>query len=300
VSHSPPKSDQCDSSDRRHDAGSISGFGLTVSGLPGQWPVSCDGENMSAVEWSTARSALRCDAPWWHREEADGFVIGWKDEAEYSVGLSPRPRIAATDGGIGERDAAIMGIVSVLPLALPLFGLEPLHGSAVRVGEGGALLVLGPSEAGKSTTAKLLRQAGMPFVADDACAIDSSGMLWPGPPLLAARVARAGERALATYDGKSIDVVRDHSVRPMPVHSVVVLQPGPVERMRLEPKYGKEAFTALLSQVRSPWLMTERRRELQLMTTTTLTSANVAVLVYEHGRHSPERVCEAVVDWVTS
>ncbi len=53
-------------------------------------------------------------------------------------------------------------------------GLVPLHGSAVMT-ENGAVLFLGQSGAGKSTTAAALNKRGYSFVSDDICALKLEG-----------------------------------------------------------------------------------------------------------------------------
>jgi len=48
-----------------------------------------------------------------------------------------------------------------------------------------------------------LRANGLRFLADDACAIDDDGRIWPGPPLTAGEhfVSDDASRELTRYDG---------------------------------------------------------------------------------------------------
>ena len=55
-----------------------------------------------------------------------------------------------------------------------------LHANAVAMPGGGALLCLGDSGVGKSTTATALMQRGHQVLADDVCPIGEDGMLRPG------------------------------------------------------------------------------------------------------------------------
>src|SRR4029453_14013537 len=92
-------------------------------------------------------------------------------------------RLETGGGPVRESLAPVSLVVAVLPLLLPAFGLEPLHGASVAL-SGGAVLILGAAGAGKSTTALSLVRAGGTFLADDVCALDAKGSLWPGPPLI--------------------------------------------------------------------------------------------------------------------
>ena len=65
-------------------------------------------------------------------EPETGSRIGWDEYAEYTV--DPREGIIdVAIGPIDEEEAAAALILSVLPLILPLVGLEPLHGAALTL-----------------------------------------------------------------------------------------------------------------------------------------------------------------------
>ena len=195
------------------------------------------------------------------------------------------------------RHAALSFVLAVLPLSLPLFGLEPFHGSAVAVPDGSALLVTGFPEAGKSTTAAALRAAGMRFLADDACAIDPSGRLWPGPPLLSARSLHAGDTEFAKYDGKSVVAIRDHDTSPRAVRATVVLRQSSDGGLTIRSLRGREAIATVLEQIRSPWVMPERRREPQFHAAAWLSRHPVGVVEYRKGIHPPDQVAGAIMRW---
>src|SRR5690606_34617121 len=67
---------------------------------------------------------------------------------------------------------------TVVPLALQVYGLEAVHGTAVRT-PAGAVALCGPSHAGKTTLAHVLAQRGHRLLADDGLVIDASSS--PGP-----------------------------------------------------------------------------------------------------------------------
>jgi hypothetical protein len=79
---------------------------------------------------------------------------------------------------------------SAMGALLHLRGILPLHGSAVRLPDGGALIFCGISTAGKSTLAAAMSLKGWPTMADDIAAVhfDSSGHPWLHPGLSRAKL----------------------------------------------------------------------------------------------------------------
>jgi hypothetical protein len=63
---------------------------------------------------------------------------------------------------------------AILPAALQALGQQALHASAVVV-DGSALLLVGRSGSGKSTTAYALSRAGFPQIADDSVVFSTAG-----------------------------------------------------------------------------------------------------------------------------
>ena len=235
----------------------------------------------------------------WTEERPNGFTIGWADWAEYRVERSDdRGEVEVLLGGVDPWDAALGLVFSVLPLAVPLFDLEPLHGSAVTIGDR-ALLILGHSGAGKSTIAAGLRDRGFGFVTDDACAIDASGLLWPGPPLLTTR-DDAGSGRIAHYDEKSVVLIEDHRADPLSVAGTIVLVPGPAPRLGVRSLSGPDALAAILGNIRSGWLHAKRRRALQLEVASLMAREPVAAVEFQPEEHRPVDVVEAVAGWASS
>jgi hypothetical protein len=84
-------------------------------------------------------------------------------------------------------------IAQVLPFAAALQGLEVFHASAVST-PAGAIALLGPSGAGKTTLAIELCRMGAVFLADDVVALERAGdglLAHPGTPV--AGLASGGE-----------------------------------------------------------------------------------------------------------
>lgn len=95
-------------------------------------------------------------------------------------------------------------IAQVLPFAAVLQGLEVFHASAV-VRDGGAVLLVGPSGAGKTSVALAMCAGDAEFLADDVVAVERTGeelLCHPGSPLAgldhgeASRLEAAGGRQL--------------------------------------------------------------------------------------------------------
>jgi hypothetical protein len=274
------------------------GFGIAVSGLPNGWP-HASGPVHTTIPWSIVDEIFDPTGDWWFRETPGGLTIRFRDEGEFRVESTPAPKAMVVRGPADERGLALSFSLAVLPLTLPLFGMEPFHGAALGLPGGSALLVTGAPEAGKSTTAAALRAMGLEFLADDACAIDPDGRLWPGPPLLSARSVRAEDERFATYDGKSVVAIEDHDATPRHVQAMVVLQPGDDVPLAVRRVTGAEAIASVLGQVRSPWILPDRRRDPQFHAAAEVARHDVGLVTYEKGRHAPDEVAATIREWAT-
>lgn len=131
---------------------------------------------------------------------------------------------------------------SVLAHALAAEGLLVLHSSAVEV-EHGALAIVGPPGAGKSTLAALLCAAGARLVADDALrvdATDSGTICFPGtqglrlrPPAASLGVGIEGAAMVNTADGRTAVLPACPADAPLRLGAVLVPEPSRKAR-RLE------------------------------------------------------------------
>lgn len=127
-----------------------------------------------------------------------------------------------------------------------------LHGSAVLFGQG-AVLFLGISGAGKSTTAAVLRARGCPVIADDVIAIDSRGpqlLTFPASSGLKLDDNSATYAKLPTSENAEVDHKRSYSTDrlmapgPIPVTQVFVL--ATAEQPALEPLSPPDALPEVL------------------------------------------------------
>jgi hypothetical protein len=223
-------------------------------------------------------------------------VIGWAEYAEYRVGLRPAPFAEVTIGPIPESEAATAFLLSVLPMALPLFNVEPLHGSAIKV-LGGAVVLLGPRGSGKSSTASAMESLGFGLLTDDCSAIDEEYHLWPGPPLLNPRWTDAQQPVVGTYNAKDVRSPALHLPDPHDVAGVLSLEPFHGAPLRTLPLRARDAFVKILGNARSPDVFASRRRALQLHVASTLSTRPAAMLTYDPARHDFDQVAQTAAEW---
>ncbi|MBL8133411.1 MAG: hypothetical protein JNL42_16240 [Anaerolineae bacterium] len=110
--------------------------------------------------------------------------------------------------GEGHDDIKTFNILGpLLGFLLHLRGITPLHASAISV-HGRAVLFMGASGAGKSTTVAAFAQAGYPVIADDICAChDQGGVLTVAPGHARVRLLQDAASALTRRpDGALIEV----------------------------------------------------------------------------------------------
>ena len=101
-------------------------------------------------------------------------------------------RMRITDGnrltyssypGVAEEELRLFLLGSGMGAILMQRGYIVVHGNAVALeGNTGALMCIGDSGAGKSTTAVAMMQRGLAILADDVCPLDDDAMAIPGMP----------------------------------------------------------------------------------------------------------------------
>ena len=262
-------------------------FGVRVTDLPiAPWPVQGDQPSSArSIAWHSERSLVSGEPDGWSFGDADAATVGWGAFADYRMRAGHRCTVDVVIDDISDADAVLAFILSVLPMALPLFGLEPFHGSAVRVGDGAALF-LGGRGGGKSSTAAALHSIGYSVLTDDACAIDADGVLWPGPPLVSPRDDRAEQRVVGRYNKKFLRSVGDTDGNPASVEQVFLLQPQPGADLSVRRLSAAEAFPAVIAQSRHPLFLAQVRRDLQFRLAAHLSRLGVSVIEYDPERCS--------------
>jgi hypothetical protein len=124
----------------------------------------------------------------------------------------------------------------ILPWASLLRGNEVFHASAVRLGDG-AVAVIGPSGAGKTSIAVQLVLRGAGFLTDDVLALERTGgevLAHPGASIASVRpserdaIPRASWRALGSVLGhhEKTYVELPREAEPWPLRAIYYLVPG--------------------------------------------------------------------------
>jgi hypothetical protein len=272
-----------------------SAFGITIRGIPLE-ALRPAIPGATELVWTANRASVPGPPSGWIEKDGGDVVVGWGGWASYRV--SPDGRVTTRVDGVTDVEAAVAFVASVLPLALPLFEFEPLHGSAVAAGTD-AIVLLGMSGAGKSTLAALLDQRGFGFITDDASTFDRMGRLWPGPPMINPRSDDLPQPIVGEYNGKLIRSPLTPTTGSFGVRAVVVLDPAEGANLELLPTEGGEAFTRILSHARAAWFLEEERRSLQLEVIAGLAGRPTGVLRFDSTRCAPHDTADAILAWAT-
>ena len=142
----------------------------------------------------------------------------------------------------------------VVPLALQVYGLEALHGTAVQT-PAGAVALCGPSRTGKTTLAYVLAESGNRLVADDGLVIDattSSGPVTlrpiPFSVLLSDAVAERFGFGEIEPDDRAGDWESPTPAPAVPLAAVVMLDRVDDGEIAIRRLAKTEAYTALLGR----------------------------------------------------
>jgi hypothetical protein len=164
------------------------------------------------------------------RHDTAGWRLRARGYGEAIISADGRAVTAARGEATAERFERLL-VGRVLPWTALVRGLEVFHAAAVSL-DGGAVLLIGPSGAGKTSLAVQLVLAGAGFVTDDVLAVDrdAGGALraHPGARLAGLRASeqarlQAGERTalgpLRTLDDKAWATL-PAAAGPIPVRAV--------------------------------------------------------------------------------
>ena len=161
---------------------------------------------------------------------------------------------AQPDAGTAQRTVVDYYYRTVVPLALQVYGLEAVHGTAVQT-PAGAVALCGPSHAGKTTLAHVLAQRGHRLLADDGLVIDASSssgpvVVQPIPFSMLLRGSAAEHFGVPEY-GADDDAGDLESFTPAPtVPLVAVMMLNRVDQgdLALRRLSQSEAYTSLLGR----------------------------------------------------
>jgi hypothetical protein len=210
-----------------------------------------------AMEGSTAHSSAdsRNSRLWYASPERDasgqpqmtievgecGYRLEYRDEATFLVDPRGQQVIARWPSSRSDVDAASYLTGSVLAFLLRVRGSVPLHASAVA-NDGRAILFVGDSWSGKSSTAAAFARLGYSLLSDDVVRIDGRGdelAAYPYQP----RLNVWGDSAAALFGAADSDVYQKRYVNaldagyrfqstPVPIETVYVLCERAARRQR--------------------------------------------------------------------
>jgi hypothetical protein len=173
-------------------------------------------------------------------------------------------------------DTSIYLLGPVLGFALRLRGISCLHASAVEI-DGRAIALLGPAQAGKSTTAAAFAELGYPVLTDDVAPIVEVGgvlhvrpaypqlRLWPD----SVTVLYGSEDVLPpltpTWTKRGLDLRRNgyrFARDPLPLAAIYVLGARqPNSGVRIEAMTGRDRMRVLLAHSYVGYLLDRDMRE---------------------------------------
>jgi hypothetical protein len=198
------------------------------------------------------------------------FRLVYSDGTEFLVERAGSDVWATWPDSSTLEDTATYLLGPVLGFVLRLRGITCLHASAVAVGDR-AIALMGPANAGKSTTAAAFCRMGHPILADDIVALSERDeilqvqpaypqlRLWPESVALLYGVADALPRLTPTWDKRVLDLTRNgcrFQRQPLPLAAVYVLaERFPDEEPRIEGLRGRDNLLTLLANTYVGYLL---------------------------------------------
>ncbi len=249
-------------------AGVVPELHLRLGDVPDWAPTSFDTlpvrYRTPAAEWTVSDNLIVCELP-------AGFALRYADGCAFQVARNGHDIWGQWPSSYTILDVEPYLLGPVIGFALRLRGVLCLHASAVVV-DGRAVALLGPSQAGKSTTAAAFGAAGFPVLADDLVALrDVEGvpMAYPGAGKLRLweesermlfdrfgtlqRLAPSWDKATLALDAHGIE----HAETAMPLGAVVVLgeREGGADVPRRSAMTDADGFLAIVANSYANYLL---------------------------------------------
>lgn len=180
-------------------------------------------------------------------------------------------RLEITDGrcitydrypGVEDNEVRLFVLGSGLGAIMMQRGHILIHGNAVVApNQSGAIICIGDSGAGKSTTAIAMMQRGLQVLTDDVCPLTDDGVVLPGMPRAKLWQNTAHQLGIDTgtlsrirrADAKfNLPLGDAHCGAAQPVRAFYWLVPADVEAVLVEHVRGFEAFPVLRNNVYRP------------------------------------------------
>ena len=238
----------------------------------GAMPVSATTRNRPWALWYVSQHnrgnhpSLRV----WRAADSAHFRLRYDDGVEFLVDADGGEVWASWPDSSTLADATTYLLGPVLGFVLRLRGITCLHASAVAVGDR-AIALLGPAQAGKSTTAATFCQMGHSIIADDVVALaERDGTLfaqpaypqlrlWPDSVELLYGAPDALPRLTPSWDKRALDLSQGDGrfqQRPLPLAAIYVLaERRSAPRPRIEGLRGREAIMTLVANTYVGYLL---------------------------------------------
>lgn len=284
---------------------------LEISTEPPAW--FCDSQSLdSTIRYKQAALPETADPAYaltvWGAEQF--FELAYSDGARFIIDANARrvwgkcPPLTIDDIGVYLR-GPIMGFV------LRRRGVASLHACAVSI-SGKSVVLCGPTESGKSTTAAALALRGVPVLSDDITALGEMGdefyvepgypriCLWPdaaevllGMPDALPRLTPTWEKCFLPLDG-----IKARFVERRQALSVMYLLAPRVSETRapwIEDLSGRQALLELIQNTYMNWLLDRERRASEFDVLTRLvTDVRVRKIVPHADPQRINALCELI------
>lgn len=214
-------------------------FGADLAIELGSIPIGLDESHTSSRAWCERRERdggapiLRV----WTMDKGRYFRFLYADGTEFVIDREGTRIWARWPEPLTLEDTAVYLLGPVLGFVLLLRGTTCLHASSVAVGEG-ALALVGPAGAGKSTTAAALAGQGHPVVSEDVVTLGEHGggfhvqpgypciRLWPSSVRALYGSADALPLMTPNWEKRGLDLIGNghrFQPRPLPLRAIYVL-----------------------------------------------------------------------------
>ena len=204
------------------------------------------------------------------------FELAYSDGTQFVTDGEARRVWGTCFSPLTMEDLAVYFRGPVMGFVLRRRGVMALHASAVAI-EGQAIVLCGPSEAGKSATAAALALRGVPVLSDDITALSEGGAdfqvepgypricLWPdavrdllGQPDALPRLTPSWEKCFLPLDGNNAKF----EAQRKPLGAVYLLAPRAAEANapRIEEVGPRAALLELVQNTYMNWLLDRNQR----------------------------------------
>jgi hypothetical protein len=245
---------------------------------------------------------------------SSGYRFTYADGTSVWIDVEGTQVWCTADPGTAIEDTATYLTGPILGFVLRRRGVISLHASAVEVGAG-ALVMIGPHGAGKSTAAAALATRGCPLITDDVLHVRRSESSWLAEPFAAGlRLWPEGAslvlgstialRALTpTWDKRALDSGSfgvTSAREPVAIRSLVFLEwsESPADSPRLAPIGAAESVVRLATHSSAAHLLDDRDRAREFHAFTNLVgSVRVIRAIAAHRPDAFPEFVEGVHRW---